>query len=182
MTAGVAKRYARALARVAEDEGRVAQIGEELDRVGEWLADPDFAAALASPALDASARHGLVGRLAESLGLSALARNFLALLADHNRLDHFAAIARAYQGLVDQSLDRVRAILRSATPLPDSTTSKIAGALEQISGKTVVLTTEIDRSLIAGVTVEIEGRVYDGSARTQLAHLAKSMSREGSRR
>lgn len=178
MTGAIARRYARALASVAAEQSRLEQTADELDRVAAWLDDPDLKAAFESPNLGVSARRGLVGRLAESLELSELARNFLSMLGERNRLDHFRAIVQAYQGLVDRSLGRVRALVRAATALDDAGVEQVRSVLEQISKKKVLVSVVIDPALIAGVSVEIEGRVYDGSAHTQLTHLARSMARE----
>lgn len=178
MTSAIAKRYARALAGVAGEQNRLEETEVELQRLAVWLDDADVKAAFESPSLGVTARRGLVARLAESLGLSELSRNFLSLLAERNRLDHFHSIVLAYQALVDRSLGRVRASIRAATPLDESSVEQIRGVLEQMSGKKVLASVEVDPSLIAGVSVEIEGRVYDGSAHTQLAHLARSMARE----
>jgi F-type H+-transporting ATPase subunit delta len=178
VTSAIAKRYARALAGVAGEQNRLEDTATELEQIAVWLDDADVKAAFESPTLSVTARRALVARLAESLGLSELARNFLALLAERNRLDQFRPIVQAYQALVDRSLGRVRATIRAATPLDDSSVQQIRTVLEQMSGKKVLASVVVDPALIAGVSVEIEGRVYDGSARTQLAHLAHSMARE----
>lgn len=180
MTGGLAKRYARALAGIAREQRRLEEVAEELENVAAWLADPELAAALSSPAISHEARHALVSQVTESLGLSELTRNFLALLTQNDRLDHFPAISRAFAALVDRELNRLRAVLRSAAPLPDSVASEISRTLEEIHGKKVILSLEVDPSLVAGVAVEIEGTTYDGSARTQLAHIARAMARQGS--
>lgn len=178
MTSAIAKRYARALAGVAAEQNRLEETAIELENIAAWLDDADVKAAFDSPTLGVTARRGLVTRLAESLGLSELSRNFLSLLAERSRLDQFRPIVLAYQALVDRSLGRVRASIRAATPLADSSVDQIRAVLEQMSGKKVLASVVVDPTLIAGVSVEIEGRVYDGSARTQLAHLARSMARE----
>jgi len=178
MTGAIAKRYARALAGVAGEQNRLEQTADELERLAAWLDDQDVKAAFESPNLGATARRGLVGRLAESLELSELTSDFLSMLAERNRLDHFRSIVQAYQILVDRSLGRVRAVVRAATPLDDASVAQIRSGLEQISKKRVLVSVVLDPTLIAGVSVEIEGRVYDGSAQTQLTHLARSMARE----
>ena len=178
MTGAIAKRYARALAGVAGEQSRLEQTAEELERLAGWLDDADVKAAFDSPNLGVTARRGLVGRLVESLGLSELTSNFLSMLAERNRLDQFDAIVQAYQTLVDRSLGRVRAVVRAATPLDDASVEQIRTVLEQVSKKKVLASVVVDPTLIAGVSVEIEGRVFDGSARTQLTHLARSMARE----
>ena len=182
MTGAIAKRYARALASVAGEQSHLEQTADELERVAVWLDDPDVKAAFDSPNLGVTARRGLVGRLVESLGLSELTRNFLSMLAERNRLDHFRSIVQAYQTLVDRSLGRVRAVVRAATALDDASVEQIRAVLEQISKKKVLVSVVVDPTLIAGVSVEIEGRVFDGSAQTQLTHLARSMAREVSPR
>lgn len=178
MTSAIAKRYARALAGVAGEQNRLEETATELENIATWLDDADVKAAFESPTLGVTARRGLVTRLAESLGLSELSRNFLSLLAERGRLDQFRPIVLAYQVLVDRSLGRVRASIRAAAPLADSSVDQIRAVLEQTSGKKVLASVVVDPTLIAGVSVEIEGRVYDGSARTQLAHLTRSMARE----
>jgi F-type H+-transporting ATPase subunit delta len=179
MTGGLAKRYARALAAVAAETGRLEETAAELERAGKWLQDPELATALVSPILGTRALGALISEITRSLELSELAGNFLGLLAQKGRLGEFRNILRAYVGMVDQAAGRVRATVRSAQPLSDASLRDIALGLEELSGKRVVAQTEIDDSLIAGLTVEMDGRVYDGSVRTHLAHLARAMAREG---
>ena len=180
MTGGLAKRYARALASVAKEENRLEEVATELDAVSAWLADEELSEALASPALSHENRQALVAQMTDSLGLSDLTKNFLGLVTEQHRLDHFDGMRRAYGDLVDRELGRLRAALRTAQPLSDAQQAEIASALEAQHGKKILLSVEVDPALVAGITVEIEGKTYDGSARTQLAHVARTMSRTGS--
>ena len=179
MTGAIAKRYARALAAVAQERGRLEQTGAELDQIAAWLEDPELAHALSAPTFGATARKALLGQMTEALGVSDLVKNFLGLLAEKGRLAQFRAIARAYEAMVDQACGRVRATLRSPKPISDASLGAVVAALEKIARKKVVPRVEIDPTLLGGLTVEMEGRVYDGSVRTQLAHLAHEMAREG---
>lgn len=179
MTGAVAKRYARALASVAREEGRLEGTAAELLQVAAWIADPEFGAALGSPVLGVESRRALVGQMTASLGLSELTANFLALLAGKSRIGEFGAIVQAYEALVDQAFGRVRATIRTAASLGDAGLAEVVSVLEQICGKKVIARVEVDPSLLAGLTVDLEGRVFDGSARTQLSHLARAMARQG---
>ena len=67
-------------------------------------------------------------------------------------------------------------MVRSAAPLADSELAALRGKFEAITGRQVLETAEVDPSLLGGVTVETEGRVYDGSIRTQLARLERRMA------
>ena len=178
MTGSIAKRYARALASVASEQNTLEDVEAQLDKTAAWLADPELSAALASPALDSEARQGLIAKITESLELSELAKNFLDLLARSQRLDHFAGIVRAYRSIVDDQLGRMRGTIHTATPLEDAAVQNLAAAFEKTHGKKVLLDVEIDAALIGGISVEIGGRVYDGSVRTQLRQLRKKMTQE----
>jgi F-type H+-transporting ATPase subunit delta len=180
VTGGIAKRYARALLGVAKEQNRLEETSHELDSVVAWLTDAELAAALASPTLGTNARRALLGQLTEALHLSELTKNFLELLATRHRLDQVAAISQAYQSLADREMGRMRGTLRVARAIPDAALQEITTALEAVQHKQVLLSVEVDPSLLAGATLEIEGRVYDGSARTQLISVTRAMTRDGS--
>ena len=100
----------------------------------------------------------------------------MALLTDKGRLHYFSGICQAYRDLVDLELNQLRATLLTAQPLTDEQETEISTMLEQTHGKKILLSTKVDPSLVAGVTIEIEGKIYDGSARTQLAQVARTMA------
>ena len=54
---------------------------------------------------------------------------------------------------------------------------RVRERLRGVSGKDVVLKQEIDPSLLGGITVELEGTVYDGSIRTQLEKMKQRIAR-----
>jgi len=176
----LAKRYARALFSVARDEKRLEEVASELASLAAWLRDEELSEVLTSPILARHDRRALIAQVAGALGLSDPTRNFLGLVTEQGRLDSFAAMQSAYADLVDGELDRLRAILRTARPLSDAAEAEIASTLEAQHGKKILLAVEVDPSLVAGITVEIEGKTYDGSARTQLARVARTMARPAS--
>jgi F-type H+-transporting ATPase subunit delta len=180
MTGSLARRYSRALADGARAEGRLEAVLEELERVGAWLDDPELAAALSSPVLRADARKALLAQITASLELSELVRSFLGVLAENKRLGLFPGVVRAYRRIVDDALGRVRGLVRAPSEPSQESLAEIRASLEQAFGKSVLLTVEVEPALLGGLTVEIEGRVYDGSVLTQLQHLAEELARERS--
>jgi len=178
MNGALDKRYARALAAAARGANRLEEVANELSAATSWLADPELGTALGSPIISDEDRDKLLGEVASSLNLSELTRNFLSLLVDNQRIHEIAGIDRSYRDLVDRELGRVRAELRTARPLSDASTEEIRSGLSKAHGLEVLLNTETDASLVGGLTVEIEGRVYDGSVRTQLVELARALTRE----
>ena len=172
MSGSIARRYAKAIIAVAQEQNALDQTGDELRVLRALAEDPQIAQALANPLLAAAARRGLARMLADQLTLRPIMRNFLSLLADHRRLDQLGGIADQYQKLLDHMLGRVRATLSSATPLNDAQRDAIINALARQTGRTVLAEQQVDPRLLGGVTVNVEGTVYDGSLRTQLEALA----------
>jgi F-type H+-transporting ATPase subunit delta len=114
--------------------------------------------------------------VAQGLSLSNLLTRFLAVLSDHQRLSELPAIAEYFQRLLDQTLGRVRIAIRSARVLDPAQEQQIAAAFARLTGKQVMPAAVVDPELLGGVLVEVEGKVYDGSVRTQLERLAKELS------
>jgi F-type H+-transporting ATPase subunit delta len=176
MTGPVAKRYARALFALASEKGKVEAIGEELGRAVGAFGDEKLAAVARSAAVDMSAKREIARQVAARLGVSHLVASFLGLLAERNRLGFLEAIGERYGRLVDESLGRVRARIVSARPLSDADRQRITKLFEEKTGKKVLAELEVDPDLLGGVLVEVGGRVYDGSVRTQLETIKSALA------
>jgi F-type H+-transporting ATPase subunit delta len=138
--------------------------------------EPLVAPILRSPLLPAAQRRELVQTLARELPLSDLVTRFLGLVADQQRLGELQAIRDRFDQLLDQELGRVRATIRTAMPLEATQHREVVAAFAALTGKQVMPSTVVDNNLLGGVIVEIEGKVYDGSVRTQLDRLARQLS------
>ena len=172
----VAKRYAKALLALGAESGEGESVGRELDRVAQVFATGPLQAFASDTTLHRNTRRAVVARVSEALGVSRLLRNFLGLLAENNRLRDLSAIRSQYERLEDRSLGRVRARVLSAQPLSEESRSRIHEIFERQAGKRVIAETAIAPELLGGAVVELEGRVFDGSLRTQLEHLRRALS------
>lgn len=181
MTGSIARRYAKALFLLAKEEGSLEQTGVELQQIADVACDPKLAETLSNPLLSPRTRQAVAQTLADRLALRRTTRNFLCLLADNHRLDQIVGIADHYRRLLDDARGRVRATLHSAVPLGEDQQQRLVAAFERVTGKTVLATTTVNPALLGGVVVEIAGKVYDGSLRTQLQHLAASIAGSGGR-
>ncbi len=172
----VARRYAKAILAVADSEGSLAETGDDLVALAGVAKAPQVAAAFTNPLMAESRRRELANTIAKELGVRTTVAHFIGLLADHQRLDQIAAIADQYNRLLDEKLHRVRAVVRSATELDADDLARIVAVFEKKTGKSVLADAIVDSDLLGGVTVDIEGKVYDGSMRTQLERLASSIA------
>jgi F-type H+-transporting ATPase subunit delta len=116
--------------------------------------------------------------VAEPLGLSPATLDFIALLIDRKRMDHFIEVAKAYEALCDEAANRVRAVLVTAGEISSELIKTIKGRLESSTGKEVILTVKEDPSLMGGVMTKMGNVVYDGSLRTQLQKIRENLYKE----
>lgn len=104
--------------------------------------------------------------------------NFLNILLEKDRFVYLESILDAYRVILDEASGRVRATVTSAMELDKIQIERISEALKKVVKKDVDLDLSIDPSLIGGLIAEVEGMVYDGSVRTQIARLKQSLKGE----
>jgi len=161
----VGRSYAKALFELARERNQVDVIAHELDAVAEQFArEPELRAFFARPWVASSAKRTAATEIATRLRVSALARDFLALVAAQGRTDHLETIVVAYRELHDEAEGRVRGRVRSAVPLSEAERSALAGRLSRaLGGKHVVLEAVADRELLGGFVAEVGSLLVDGS-------------------
>jgi F-type H+-transporting ATPase subunit delta len=172
----VARRYAKAIFALAREEQSLEATAADLERLAAATRDPYIGATLANPLLSPATRRGVARTLAEQLQLQRTTRNFLCLLADKRRLDHLQSICDHYRNLIDDALKQVRAEITTATPLTPAQSRQIVESFERLTAKRVLPTVLIDPGILGGLVVAIEGKVYDGSLRSQLSGLAGAIA------
>ena len=174
-TDAVARRYGRAIFELASEQGTVDAVGRALATTAGLFEDRQIARVLTGP-VPRQQKRALLRGISQDLSAPPAFRDLLFVLADHDRLDHLAAIHAVFDALVDRTRGRTRARVRSATPLAPDLLAELTRVFGVITGKEVVPDLTVDPELLAGVIVEIDGRVYDGSLRTQLGKLRQRMA------
>ncbi len=178
----VAKRYADALADVVTQSGSPLQPETalaELRKFNELLAGShELQEALSTPAVPTGRKKAVVGRFAQSLQLSPIARNFLYVLVDHRRIGSLPEIIECFEATVDERLGFARAEVTAASELTEAQRNLLNAELERLTGKRIRMRFAIDGSLIGGVTARIGSTIYDGSVRGRLESLERRLSAE----
>ncbi len=172
----VARRYAKALFELAREGEDFESVGQELSDLAQVFSTDPLARFAADTTLDRATRQTVAERVSESLRLPGLLGNFLRVLAQNNRLNELAAIQAGYQRLADRALGQIRARLESAETLSDESRGQLLAIFEQRTGKRIVAETTTDPALLGGVLVELQGRVFDGTLRTRLERLRRSLA------
>jgi F-type H+-transporting ATPase subunit delta len=174
-TDAVARRYGRALFGLAKTQGALDAVAASMAAIADAFADPGVMRVLTGP-LTRDRKRQLLNEVADTTSAPAIVRHFLLLLAEHERLRHAPAIRDVFDHLLDAERGITRATVRTATALAPEMLEEITRAFGQITGKRVVAGVEIEPDLIAGIIVEVDGKVYDGSLRTELDRLQQRMA------
>jgi F-type H+-transporting ATPase subunit delta len=176
VTGSLGRRYARALLPLARSEGRLEEAGTELHVLASVFSEPRLAAIVVNPTLGANARRDLTEGVLTAAKASPTVANLIRLLVQRDRVAQLPDIARAYDVLLDRELGRVRVGVRAAAPLSDAVQEEISALTRRLAGKDVVVSSEVDPELLGGVVVDVGGTVYDGSVRTRLARMSRTMA------
>lgn len=173
----LSRRYTKALFQLAREAGQEEKMGQELDNFLEAYKGSELQKVLTNPAFGIDDRKRTLIEVSNQLKLSILAIHFLLLLLERDRLNYLPSIAILYHHWLNEARGRIEAKVVSPGSLDSVMVNRLRDVLHRISGKEVVLQQEIDASLIGGVLVEFEGKVYDGSVRTQLEKMKQRIVR-----
>jgi F-type H+-transporting ATPase subunit delta len=170
----VARPYAEAAFKLADEAGALGKWAEMLDMLAQVAQDPRVQAAVADPNLsDAQAAGLFIGILAGRL--NAEAENFVRVLAQNGRLGLLAEIHAQFLALKNEREGVLEAEVYSAFELSQAQVAELVQRLEKKTGRQVKAKVEIDKNLIAGVRIVLGDKVIDGSARAQLGALETAL-------
>ena len=175
----LATRYAKALLAALPDPNEQNLADAFLNALVKSVESaPDLNAFFLDPASPSDAKKKLLGQLADSQRQPARVKSFFNLLVDNGRFSDLASIADVFHREREAGQGQVSATLTSATPLAPELTARAVIALEKLSGRKVNLTVAVDPSLLGGAITQIGSMVYDGSLKTQLVRLRRTMGED----
>ncbi len=170
--ATLARPYAEALFRVAQNGDMAAWTGivSELAQIG---ANPDMQAFAGNPNVTPAQLAETIASLVKS-PLNPEANNFIAMLAENDRVALLPEIAAQFTELKNASAGAADATVYSAFDISADQLATLVATLEKKFGRKLNPTVQVDPSLIGGVRVVVGDEVLDTSVRAKLQqmHLA----------
>ena len=170
------KRYAQA----------IFELGLERDRLDAWASDLEFIdGVLQDVEYRALLKHADVPIDDKIKAIDAvlsetepLIRNMVHLLVSKGLLDVMTDLRDAYDGLLDEHRGRQRVQVTSAVPLEQGELDRITQFVSNMVRKEVVVSTNVDDSILGGVVIQIGDRLLDGSTSSRLDALRNRMHSE----
>ncbi|MBE0439006.1 MAG: F0F1 ATP synthase subunit delta [Gammaproteobacteria bacterium] len=170
----IARPYANAVFAIAHEKSELKAWSDLLATLSLCVADPKMQSIITSPAVSDEQVITLLADIAGEL-LSVEGRNFLALLAEKNRLMILADIAVLFEQLRAEAEQTMVADVTSSRALTPEQEQKIATALKQRFGRDVTLNSSVDESLLGGAIIRAGDLIIDGSALGKLNRLAQAI-------
>ena len=87
-------------------------------------------------------------------------------------------IAGYFETVVNERLIQVRVHDTSAHPLSNENIDKLKTGLNRILGKTILIDTDEDQSLIGGIQLQVGDQVADATVKNRLAILQRTIEKE----
>jgi F-type H+-transporting ATPase subunit delta len=171
----LAQVYARALFEVAEEQGMVDVLREQLGQFADALEQnrelrlfffsPYFSTAEKQQALDGllkGAEEAFVG--------------FLKLLIENHRMPVIFRVGREYERLWAEANRVLPVQVTSAIELDEATTESIGQSIGQSTSRKVTLSARVDPDILGGIVVRVGNSILDASIRSRLEQLRKQVA------
>ena len=169
------REYAVALFTLAKESGLEDEIAQSLSEISKiFKENPEYVAFLQTPGIPKKERINaadelLTGRAPE------YAVSFVLLLIDKGLLKIFDKCVYEYNSLYQTVTNMSVAEVLSAVPLTDDEKETLKLKLKKACGHEVALDCTVDKSIIGGVVVKVDGKVYDGSVKQHLNDVKEVM-------
>ncbi len=172
-----ATRYARALLDVAiKEHADLDAIERELASFVDLFAkNPTLEKVLLNPAVPVPRKRAAIAELLKAGTTVPTVAKLLVLLGDRDRLVLLPDLLASYRDRLLDYRKVVRAEVTTATPLAADRAKAIESSLASITGRTVLLDTRVDPSIIGGVVARVGSTVYDGSVTRQLQKMKERL-------
>ncbi len=173
----VATRYAGALFASAHEIGVVDGVAESYAAILALVAgNRDLGIFMESPQVATQEKKDLI-KTVFGEHIEPVLLHFVYLLIDKNRIENFRDIGEEFAALVEAERGIVRAQVTTAVNLADDLADQLKAKLAAQTGKTIILEKRVDPAVLGGVKVTMGDNVLDGTVRTNLDLLRKTLEK-----
>ncbi|MCA9484071.1 MAG: ATP synthase F1 subunit delta [Nitrospina sp.] len=175
----IGKRFAEALSDSIEDPAKLSQALDSLTAISEaFKSDPNLNRFFIHPSFSEERKQDLANELCAKTGAGDEVRKLIALLVHRQKIQYVKNIAQYFQDFVDRRLNRVRVEVISAHPIGQAALDKLKTSLDRQLGRTAIINTAVDESLIGGIRLLVGSRVADATIKNRLEQLKNAIRNE----
>lgn len=174
----LARRYARALLDIGQEERQLRRVLGEAEEFGKALdGSPALREAMEAEHVNRRDKQVALDAILSKAGFLPSTKSFLTLLIEKGRMNILPPILVELRRMVEEleGIERVGV----SVPMPMSPPQKemLKEMLERRTGKKVVLEETVDPAVLGGLVVRVGSTVYDGSVRTQIRQIRENLQK-----
>ena len=173
----IASRYAKSLVDLAQERGELDAVVEDMKHFLEVCNVRDFRLLLKSPIVHTSSKQSVFKRLfSESYKTTTYA--FLDIILRKNREVYLQEIANEFIAQYRKIRQISSVTLTTATALSETQLEEIKSkiAASGVTYKNVELNANVDPSIIGGIIIEFDDKMYDASVAHKIEEVRKAFS------
>ena len=172
----IAEVYARSLFEVAKEQDVLDRVHDELGEFAEALSDDrTLQVFLFSPYFSSEEKRQGVRKIVSDA--DERFANFLELLAERHRMPALFRIKREFDALWADEHKLLPVTVTSAVELDEGLAEEIAKRIQEQTGRTVELSSNVDPEVLGGLMVRVGNMVLDDTVRNKLERLRKQVAR-----
>ncbi|MEW6057935.1 MAG: ATP synthase F1 subunit delta [Bdellovibrionota bacterium] len=175
----VSKLYAKALFEMSQEKGALEKVQEDFFGLIELVREqPQLKQAFSGFLFSKKERESLAKEFTEKAQLHPLLQRFASLLIEKDRFGLLENVYDSFRELVDESKNTVRGTVVTVEPLTEAEKTDLSKTFARRFNKQVVLEPVIDKELLGGLIVKIQGLTFDGSLKTTIRRLKENLERQ----
>lgn len=170
----LARPYAKAAFDYAREANALAPWLERLDELAAVTQYPKVRALLDSPGISPAQKAESLGQLLGDnlpVGLD----NLLVIMAENDRLELLPQVRELFAEFKAEQEKSIEVAVISAFPVSEEWQQTLTDTLNRKLNREILLTTEVDESLLGGAVIRAGDTVIDGSVKGRLARLAAAL-------
>ena len=171
MVIKAARRYANALLVTALEQNNLDEIKDDMLLIKQTISDSsELSLFLKSPIIKKEIKKATLEAIFEDK-IQKLTSNLITILSDKGRENLLHGITLSFMELYNKHENIIEVDVKTAFELVADQEEELKKKLESVTGKTVLMKTEVNDDLIGGLTVRIADTVIDGSVLHKLNQL-----------
>jgi F-type H+-transporting ATPase subunit delta len=175
----LAQVYGRSLFQVAQEQGKLDELREQLGQFADALDQHrELAVFFFSPYFSSQEKRDALGTLLD--GADEIFVNFLSLLIENHRMPVIFRIRQEYERLWEEENKMLPVQITSAIALDDATTESLGKTIGERAGRKVALASRVDPDILGGIIIRVGNSILDASIRNRLEQLRRHVAQGAS--
>ena len=171
----IAEVYARSLFGVAQEQGVIDEVREQLAQFVDALNENrEMAVFFFSPYFSTEEKKAGLERAVKDA--EPILMNFLELLVERHRMPAIFRIRSRYEALWEDAHQLLPVSVTSAVELDKATVRSIGDRIGEQTGREVELSSTVDPDILGGIVLRVGNFILDASIRNRLNQLRKQVA------